>query len=109
MKSYLKIGDLAEIFTRRTLGDRDGARRSYEKALALLHQSKNPNPVLVAETKVRLADLLTQRNPKEALAMYDSAVAALDTGAGEERSGNTESTFRNPFEGGLCAKAGRNA
>jgi len=81
VRSYLKIGDSRGNLFKANLGDREGARRSYEKAWSLLQQSRNPNPVLIAETKVRLADLLTQRNQKEALAMYDSAVSALNSGA----------------------------
>jgi len=84
VRSYLKIGDVRGNLFKANLGDREGARRSYEKAWSLLQQSKNPNPVLIAETKVRLADLLTQRNPKEALAMYDAALAALASGAAKK-------------------------
>jgi len=84
VKSYIKIGDVRGNLYKANLGDREGARRSYEKAASLLQQSKNPNPVLVAETKVKLADLVIQRNPKEALAMYNSAVAALESGAAKK-------------------------
>ncbi len=84
VQSYLKIGDARGNLFRANLGDREGARSSYEKAQALLRQSRNPNPVLVAKTAAGLADLTSQRSPKEALEMYSSAVAVLENGAAKK-------------------------
>ncbi|MDZ4799253.1 MAG: protein kinase [Bryobacteraceae bacterium] len=79
IRGYLKIGDSRGSLYGPNLGDREGAKRSYTKALALLEKSKNPDAVLLAQTEVRLADLMTQdQSPKDALGLYEKALAVLD-------------------------------
>jgi len=79
VQSYLKIGDSRGNQTKPNLGDRQAARRNYEKALALVQQSSHPRSVLLAETQLRIADLTTQdRSFKDAIPIYELAISAVE-------------------------------
>ncbi len=88
IRGYIKIGESRGSLYGPNLGDREGAKLNYRRALALLEKSKNPDPVLLAQAEVRLADLTTQdRSPRDALVMYDRARLVLE---GAVLRGNTE-------------------
>lgn len=79
VRGYLKIGDSKGGFYGPNLADREGARQNYRKALALLEKSRSPEPVLLAQTQVRLADLTSQeRSPGDALDLYNKARKVLE-------------------------------
>ena len=74
VEGYLKVGDLQGNVNGPNLGDRAAAKGSYERALQILDTSRKMNPMLLARTRVRLADLLDQNgSPKQAIAAYQKA------------------------------------
>ncbi len=79
VQGYLKVGDLQGNLYGPNLGDREAARASYEQAQRILESSRISDASLAAETRVRLADLLTQSGmPREAVAPYEKARSALE-------------------------------
>jgi non-specific serine/threonine protein kinase/serine/threonine-protein kinase len=74
VEGYLKVGDLQGNINGPNLGDREAAKASYERALQILDTSRQMNPMLLASTRVRLADLLDQAgSPQQAIDAYQKA------------------------------------
>jgi serine/threonine protein kinase len=89
VEGYLKIGDLQGNLNGPNLGDREAAKASYDRALKILDASRHMDPMLLAKTRVRLADLLEQAgSPKDAIAAYEKARQVFERsapGAGARR------------------------
>lgn len=78
VEGYLKVGDLLGNPYSPNLGDPVQAKATYERARKILATSKHPDPRLVAQTEMALADLLMKSgSPHEAIGPYERARKAL--------------------------------
>ena len=88
VEGYLKIGDLQGNMNGPNLGDPEGARKSYEHAMRILDSARATEPMLVAKTRVRLADLLgTNGSTQDAIAAYTKSMKVFeDAGPGDQQA-----------------------
>jgi serine/threonine protein kinase len=76
---YLKVGDLQGNPMSPNLGDRPGARKSYERALQVAESTPGIGPATGAEIRIHIADLLVAEGAtKEAIVVYKKAKETLD-------------------------------